>query len=763
MNKKPLLLSAAVLSLCAVALYQSRDELLGHVMSVHPTSDHKTAAGAFAAELGNGNAQKSTAPLTSGQKPAESSTAFSAPPESSLDVAQAPHNAPSPPRTSPGTVQSRQPVASETVPVVDESALRYFAARGDTARLQAEIARLKALYPNWTPPTDPAAAAPTGDPQLEAMWQLYASGRYSEARKAIADRQAAEAGWQPPDNLKQMLDLAEARQRLVNASDLKQYNAVIGVAAENPGLLTCSEVDVLWRVAEAFVRVEKPERARDAYNYLLSNCQNPAERLATVQKASELLPISMTQDLLSREKPGPDGQLEFEPLKDDLARQFVAKAGEDPKVAVPPAYLSRLERLAETNKLASDALLLGWYNVEREKMDDAEKWFRRAREVDDSASASEGLALALVARGEPREAEEIMFKWRDSSDGARATYLAAAANLLALDPPVVLTPDVLQRIAAETVAQKDAAVAQEFGWYSRAFQQPQLAQQWFSTALQWKPDDEPSAYGLALTYQELNDIAEVRRLQQQWGSKSQRILDVGRPVAQTGVIASNPAVTATAPVQASSRAVAEGSRLVSPPTGPVAYEPAMPRQAQNFRTGRRPGRCSTHPNPETLSAQGALQQGWCLMEVNRPAEAAQAFSVAIKRGEPTTRSDAAYGQSLAYLRMGLTDNAAVSATKSSMDRQKATELQVAILTDRALAAYRNKHYEEALILLDQRARYASERIDLMVIRGYAYLNMNRYGEAVQVFEATAATGNPDAIRGLAAARDARPSRGPQGG
>ena len=147
-----------------------------------------------------------------------------------------------------------------------------------------------------------------------------------------------------------------------------------------------------------------------------------------MQKASTLLPIEMMEDLLSREKPGPDGQLEFEPVKDDLARQFVAKAGEDPKVTVPPAYLSRMERLAETNKLASDALLLGWYNVGREKMDDAEKWFRRARDVEDSASASEGLALALVARGEPREAEDIMFKWRSSSDGG-------ARKPISLQPP----------------------------------------------------------------------------------------------------------------------------------------------------------------------------------------------------------------------------------------------------------------------------------------------------------------------------------------
>ena len=754
MNKKPLLLSAAVLALCAAGIFQARDALLGHVSAVHSAPMQADGTHAFAAGMNNADVQKADSPLSLGTREPQARAA------PTTNLSQAPRT---PQQTPQNTTPTPQAGTGDAAPVVDESALRYFATRGDTARLQAEIARLKALYPNWTPPADPTAAGPTSDPQLDGIWQLYATGRYSEARKAIADRQAAEAGWQPPANLTEMLDLAEARQRLVNASDLKQYSAVLGVAAENPGLLTCSEVDVLWRVAEAFARTEKPSRARDAYGYVLTNCQNPAERLATVQKASTLLPIEMMEDLLSREKPGPDGQLEFEPVKDDLARQFVAKAGEDPKVTVPPAYLSRMERLTETNKLASDALLLGWYNVGREKMDDAEKWFRRAREAEDSASASEGLALALVARGEPREAEDIMFKWRNSSDGARATYLAAAANLLALDPPVALEPDILQRIATETVAQKDAATAQEFGWYSRAFQQPQMAQQWFSTALQWKPEDEPSAYGLALTYQELNNLAEVRRLQSQWGNKSQRILEIGRPTAQAGAIAAAPAVTTPAPVQPQSRAMTTAPRMVSPQATAVAYEPSRPRQAGAVRGARQSGRCSVSLNPEALSAQSALQQGWCLMEANRPAEAVKAFSAALKNGDSTVRSDAAYGQSLAYLRMGLTDNAAVSATKSSMDRQKATELQVAILTDRALAAYESKHYEEALILLDQRARYATERVDLMVIRGYAYLNMKRYGEAVQVFEASAATGNADAIRGLATAQNARPSRGPQGG
>ncbi|RVT81476.1 cellulose synthase [Agrobacterium sp. CNPSo 2736] len=691
-----------------------------------------------------------------------------------LPVTQAGGQAPQTQTAQAPAPRATQPTSAD-MPDVDLSALRYFAARGDTQRLQAEIARLRTLYPNWTPPADPLAIPENGDPRLDAMWQLYTDGRYAEVRKAIADRQQAEPGWQPPDNLTGMLSLAEARQRLVNASDLKQYATVVDAAANNPGLLTCGEVDVLWRVADAFANTDRMGRARDAYLYILNNCTVASDRLATVQKASALLPAEMMDELLTREKPGADGQLEFEPVKNDLARQFVAKAGEKEGVAVPSAYIMRLQRLAETDKLASDALLLGWYNIRQKNMGEAEKWFRKAREEEDSASASQGLALALIDRNEPREAEDVMYKWRKASDDALATYLAATANLLALEPPVVLPPEVLQRIAAETVARKDAATAQQFGWYSLAFRQTPLALQWFSTALGWKPDDEPSAYGMAVSYHDLRNLAGLRGIQQQWGGRSQRIADVGtaRMVDQSGQavapITAPPVVAqVTAPPVQTNVPQGETAVVYNPPVvqqpEPSRKQARRPAQVQRETSAAsRPRSCAAYPDPQRLPPQQALDLGWCLMETNRPAEALKAFESAIESGQSNVKSDAAYGQSLAYLRMGLTDHAAVSATKSRMDRPRATELQVSILADRAVSAFGSKRYAETLLLLDQRARLADERTDLMVLRGYSYLAMRRYGEAAQIFESLTAIGNKDGIRGLAAVRAARPSNGPQGG
>jgi tetratricopeptide (TPR) repeat protein len=660
------------------------------------------------------------------------------------------------------TTQRLAPVATQQAqPKVDESALRYFASRGDKARLQAEISRLQALYPNWTPPADPLAVPQGGDKQLEAMWQLYSEGRYAELRKSISDRQTAESGWQPPADLLDRLDVAEARARLVNASDLKQYATVVQIGAGTPSLLTCADIDILWRVAEAFVQTDRMQRAQDAYAYILKSCTNPQERLATMQKASALLPYAPMQVLLGLERPDGNGGREFDSIRNDLARSFVAAGNGNPDLAISPDYLSLVQRLAETQGLASDNLLLGWYHLRRQNNTDAEKWFRAARAKEDSASASQGLALALIADKKEQEAEDVMYKWRGDSEDATATYLAATANLMAQQPPATIAEDILGRMAAEVIARKYVPTAQQFGWYARSLNQPQTAARWFETALRWKPNDEPSAYGLAITREQLNDRKGVAEVQRLWAGRSTRIAQLGEtssltPPAQTALPSPGPIVQpqvqAYVPqVIAAPSSSAQSSPQQQPEPVMAPRETARPtlRTVNVSRGGRQQRGCSSTVDARQLNAGSALDRGWCLMELNRPMEAVEAFEAALASPVRKVREDAAYGQSLAYLRAGLSNNAAVAATKAPQSRQRASELQVSILSDRALAAFNAKRYREALVYLDQRAQLQQERIDLLVLRGYCYLNLQMYGDAERIFNAAATVGSKDGYRGLA--------------
>lgn len=654
------------------------------------------------------------------------------------------------PPSASGATPAAQPAAPSTSPKVDETALRYFAAKGDTKRLNAEIARLKALYPGWTPPDNPLAVRQEGDPQLDQMWKFYSDGKLAELRKAIADRQTAQAGWQPPADLLQRLAVAEAREQLVNASNLKQYDAVIRVGSTNPSLLTCGDVDVLWRVAEAFAKTRREDRAKDAYLYVLNNCKKPEERYATIQKALPLLSRQNLDLLLATEQKTPEGKGEFAALRGDIARQSLANA--DPKLVIADVDLAAVESLARDGGLASDDLLLGWYYVRRDNAQAAETWFRKARDKENTAKSSQGLALALINQNRPAEAEDVLAQWRDTDDDTRKVYLAAVANLLAVTPPPSLKPEVLQRMVRAVYAARDAASAQQLGWYADALNQTQTAAQWFKLALDWKPDDEPSAYGLALTRWKLGDKAGVRSIQAAWAGRSERIPTVGERSIETSALARRNA-GAAAPEDTTSGDLPAKRRPVVGDQGPRA-DAAVPRARSSGRAQRAPAGCSTTLDPAALSPEAALSRGWCLMQLNRPIEAAAAFEIGL-RGSGKTRADAAYGQSLAYLRAGLTDRAAISASQAPMDMDRGVEIRTALLEAQANTAFDRGRYNEAILALDERGRIAPERTGLMVLRGYAYLKLRRFDEAEQVFRAAAATGNHDAVRGLNDVKAAR--------
>mgnify|MGYP003384836483 CR=1 FL=1 len=72
---------------------------------------------------------------------------------------------------------------------VDESALRFYAAQGDTARVAAEVRRLKTLNPSWQPPQNLfEAAGPVIDEQ--PLWTLLAEKRFEALREGIAKLQS---------------------------------------------------------------------------------------------------------------------------------------------------------------------------------------------------------------------------------------------------------------------------------------------------------------------------------------------------------------------------------------------------------------------------------------------------------------------------------------------------------------------------------------------------------------------------------------------
>jgi len=663
-----------------------------------------------------------------------------------------------------GTGSAQSPAESSTAngsqPQVDESALRYFASQGDTRRVNAEIARLRALYPNWTPPSDLSqltggSVAP--DPLIERLWNLYREDRIAEVRAAIAERQSSDPNWKAPEELISALEMVEARRRLTNASDTGQWRTVLQVATETPGLLTCVNVDVLWRVAEAFVRTDQANRARDAYTYLLQNCANPGERLATLQKALALLPDEQVTALLQFERKTGETPDDFSSIRDELARRRVERASLDSKLTASAEDLAAVERLVRNTSEAGPVLILGWYNYHHGNPARALELFKTALDRNGGTKAAEGYAMSLRALERLSDAEAFAYEWRERAPENMKIYLDVTTALLSQDPPPRLEAQVLTRIVPVVTAQRFSDAAQALGWYSYNTQQIRTARDWFRTALTWKADDEASAYGLALSTQRLNDRGGFNAVVAQWRSRSQRIADLAdginpasarQPAVTRSVVAQVPVAqpidSAPLPVQSRQVTVEE-----------IETERTFSRTGDNVRRRQTQARtalgrnCAITRNPAGLTGAAALTRGWCLMEINRPMEAVAAFDQAIATGSSRTREEAAYGKSLAYLRKNLTSEAAIAAAEAPQTSERQVELGASILTQRALAAYRDGRYVETLIALSERARLVPEQNDLLLIRGWSYFKLGRYNDAEKVFRAVQQTGySEEAATGL---------------
>ncbi|MBV8663291.1 MAG: hypothetical protein JO107_09340, partial [Hyphomicrobiales bacterium] len=154
---------------------------------------------------------------------------------------------------------------------IDLSALRYFAGENNLARVAAEIRLIRAKHPDWEPPPD--LLSDSKGAELEGpMWDLFAKHDYEGVRRAMAQLQQSNPDYQPTSDLLGKLTLAEAEERLTQASDASQWGEVIETAAGAKMLMTCAYLDAMWRTAEALVRTDDEGRAIEAYRYILANC-----------------------------------------------------------------------------------------------------------------------------------------------------------------------------------------------------------------------------------------------------------------------------------------------------------------------------------------------------------------------------------------------------------------------------------------------------------------------------------------------------------
>lgn len=395
---------------------------------------------------------------------------------------------------------------------IDESALRYYASSGQTARRDAEIQRLRRLYPDWRPPEDVfEPPANTGADESE-LWELFAADKLGELRAAIDQRKTTEPGWKPSADLTSKLRAKIFHDKVLSLAKDEKYAEIIELAEAERDPGGRPDVDLLWTIAEAYAKAQRPDDALAIYKSILATNTNQQERLATVQKAMAFLPMDNVEQLLNMAKKDASGKSEFEPLRLDIAGARIAAFLHDERKQVVAADdLAVFGAKAAKAQDANQPALLGWYYLKVEDFQKALQWFKVSIEHGGDAVVAHGMAHALDSLGMRREAEEVAFAWRKPFINNMLLFLDLLEVDLTNPTPPPIEPERLERYGEVTLAIASGEGAQALGWYAYNSCQFDVARQWFERAVAWFPKDQ-TVYGLGLSYQRLKMKKEMMDL-----------------------------------------------------------------------------------------------------------------------------------------------------------------------------------------------------------------------------------------------------------
>ncbi|WP_201839764.1 hypothetical protein [Microvirga zambiensis] len=381
-----------------------------------------------------------------------------------------------------------------------------------------EIKRIKVLNPSWEPPSDLFDEA--GDPAVEQkLWDLFGEGRYDEIRVAVENIRKADPNWRPPEKLVREFDKAHVRAQLIAASDAKDAHGVLAIAESQPDMLVCADVDSMWRVAEALIQMSQEDKAQELYKYILTRCPNPDERLATIQKAMDLLPAQAVKALMAAARYRSDNGSALETVQLDLMRRQIGAVASDASAPpVPPADLKPFEALVKQKKTSNDAVLLGWHYYALKSWPAASEWFKLAMDWDKLPKAAEGYSLALRQQGQLVEAEAIAFEWRNTSPLIVKLFVEIVATAITQANPTSLEEARLARMEDVVSTTKSVNGSQALGWYHYNKGNFPKARQWFAASVSWDAT-ETNALGLALAAHRTGDRALFQKTIADYGKQ----------------------------------------------------------------------------------------------------------------------------------------------------------------------------------------------------------------------------------------------------
>ncbi len=402
-------------------------------------------------------------------------------------------------------------LAGPAAPSVDDGALRYFASQGQKVRVEAEAHRLAQKHPGWRMPDDLYAAKP-GRSDEGPLWVLFTQNRLDALQTAVAAREADEPGWHPSPDLLEKIKQKTLRATIVRLNAEGDWRGVVQSAKASGTAWAQKDAEALWFIAEAFARGNDCAEAYVTYRLLLDNHSDPAERLATIQRAIATVPMDYVEKLLAMGQRGEDGRGEFDAIALDVTRARIAAFLHDEKAnPVSAGELAAFETYAKSTNEADQLGLVAWYAFKRGDHREALDWFKQSIAHGGDAMIAHGLAHTLRKLGMKREAEEVAYAWREPLVNNAILFIDLLEEDLTQDRPPYIEPARVTRYAKVAVDTGSGEGAQALAWYAYNTCQYPLALEWFQRAVAWLPK-EATAYGYALTLQRLKRAKDFREV-----------------------------------------------------------------------------------------------------------------------------------------------------------------------------------------------------------------------------------------------------------
>lgn len=594
----------------------------------------------------------------------------------------------------------------------DTHALRYYAKRGETDRYEAELARLRRLYPNFVAPSNVLA-----DPADEEkpFWVLFSQGKYDDLRAAINEKKASEPGWVPSDDLERKLSLAERRNYIGKAIKRGDWNEVIKTSNENPELLISQDIELVWFIAEAFGRLGKFAKSNAAFDTAMKISTDTNTARATIHKAAILLSADDVERLYNQaitidDKPDHVEQVSYGLVRGMLER--ILENGQKFPARFKPQYKRFVAHVDQTNE-AIDINILAWSNYRQQNYEQAIHWFSKLDESDSDIKYVEGKVLSLKDGEHRRRALEVATRWREASDEIGRLYINLASASLLAEKPIKHSAQFLSDFVAMTKKYESGEGAEALAWYAFNVKQYKAANAWFGKAINWD-ENESRVYGYVLT-------AALAKDKTSFDIRHERYRETYPKVAALDFNIINPRRSGKAELARLRKLNGRSSlssRIVSAYNA-KKYTKCLRLSTQLIKSGR-PG------------AEDYQMRGWCLLKLNRPTEAQEAFANAVRKGGKG-RPAAAYGESLASLQIGETDRALSIANSQAMNKKNRRIVDLEILVQRARSAFSKGDYHEVIYALNQRRKRVTESRDLGLMRGWSYYHMGDLSSAKRTF------------------------------